>query len=153
MFKSPKFKVSSEIHAILTIIPYKIEIKKLITYFQHHRIYITTPKHHSQCWYQGLWNLWHHIGDSETHTPVATATATISPESTWLTSHLYLWLRWHPYIKEGPSNFSLSSPLLFQPLPCPFFSQKNLTWNCLELVRSFWSFPTITTLVPWLRSK
>jgi hypothetical protein len=39
------------------------------------------------CWYQDLWNQWHHIGGSRR--PVAKATATIFPESTWLTSHLY----------------------------------------------------------------
>ena len=48
MFKGPKLQVSSEIHAIfLTVIPYKIN-QKQITYFQHHRIYITVPKCHSE---------------------------------------------------------------------------------------------------------
>ena len=77
-----------------------------------------------QCWYQDLWNLWHHIGDRETYISVAKATATIFPESTWLTSHLYLWPLHHPYIKKGSSDHSLSPSLIFMPLPCPFLSQE-----------------------------
>jgi hypothetical protein len=46
--------------------------------------------HSTICWHQDHRNLWHSIGDSGTYTPVAKTTGTIFPESTWLTSHLYL---------------------------------------------------------------
>ena len=117
------------------------------------------------CWYQDIWNSGYHIG--ATHTPVAKATSTIFPESTWLTSHLYLWLCHHPYIKEGPSDLSLSLSLSSLSLPsssssssssysspsspfsfCCHFALFSLNKPHVELfglVWSFWSHTMITT--------
>jgi hypothetical protein len=42
-----------------------------------------------KCWYQALWNPWHHL--DRTQTPVAKAITTIFPESTWLWSRHCTW--------------------------------------------------------------
>jgi hypothetical protein len=46
MFKSSKSLLDS--FNSLTVIPYKVKIKKQITYLYHHRIYITIPKQYTE---------------------------------------------------------------------------------------------------------
>ena len=50
MFKSPKFFSKSLLTfiSLLNVIPYKVKIIKHITYFQHHKIYISIPTCHSE---------------------------------------------------------------------------------------------------------
>ena len=90
-------------------------------------------------WHQDLSNQLHHIGDRATYRTVAKMKATMFPEYTWLTSHLYLYyIIFH--INKGNTPPSLSfPPLLCLPPPCLSLSIKSLP-DC----QRFWH----VTLIP-----